>query len=202
MALLIPRWGPIGRFLNPGPFNRKEHAAIVIMASAASVSAESTLVIAAQRMFYNGYPNKAAAIFTTMSSQLLGYGLAGMMRGTLLWPVKMLYPANLPITTILETLHSDKSGNQQRLRVFWIVFAGLFLWTIIPEYLFPLLIGFSIFCLAKQDSLVFTNLFGGSNGNEGTGFLSLCLDWNYIAGFGSPLWLPLQTLTNSLIGSM
>jgi hypothetical protein len=30
--------------------------------------------------------------------------------------------------------------------------------------------GVSIFCLAHQDSLVFTNLFGGASGNEGLGF--------------------------------
>ena len=64
----------------------------------------------------------------------------------------------------------------------------------------PVLTGVSIFCLAKQDSLVFTNLFGGSQGNEGLGFLSLCLDWQYIAGLGSPMWVPLQTLANSCIG--
>lgn len=65
-----------------------------------------------------------------------------------------------------------------------------------------MLIGFSIFCLADQHNLVFTNLFGGTNGNEGLGFLSICLDWQYIAGFGSPLWFPLQTLINALIGTM
>ena len=68
------------------------------------------------------------------------------------------------------------------------------------QYIFPLLSAVSIFCLADQNNAVFTNLFGGSQGNEGMGFLSVCLDWNYIAGFGSPLWMPLQTLTNSFIG--
>ncbi len=29
---------------------------------------------------------------------------------------------------------------------------------------------------------------------------AISFDWNYIAGFGSPLWLPLQTLINSFIG--
>jgi OPT family oligopeptide transporter len=202
MSHAIPRWGPVGRFLNPGPFNMKEHAAIVIMASAASNSAVSTLVIAAQKLYYGGYPDKGASIFITIASQLIGYGMAGMMRGTLLWKTDMFYPENLPVTTVLETLHRDKSNNHKRFKVFWIVFCCLLVWTIVPEYMFPLLIGFSIFCLSDQHSLVFTNLFGGANGNEGVGFLSICLDWNYIAGFGSPLWLPLQTLTNSLIGTV
>jgi len=69
MSLLIPRWGRVGRFLNPGPFNMKEHAAIVIMASSASVSATSTLVIAAQKLYYGGYPNAGGAVFITMSTQ-------------------------------------------------------------------------------------------------------------------------------------
>ena len=69
MSLLIPRWGRVGRFLNPGPFNMKEHAAIVIMASSASVSATSTLVIAAQKLYYGGYPNQGGAVFITMSTQ-------------------------------------------------------------------------------------------------------------------------------------
>ncbi|RDW63662.1 hypothetical protein BP6252_11207 [Coleophoma cylindrospora] len=202
MSLLIPRWGPIGRFLNPHPFNMKEHAAIVIMASSASTSATSTIVVAAQKLYYGKYPNQGAAVFITMATQLIGYGLAGMMRRTLLWPTKMLYPENLPITTVLETLHRDKAGSRKRMKVFWIIFSILLVWELIPEYLFTMLIGFSIFCLADQKSLVFTNLFGGTNGNEGLGFLSISLDWNYIAGFGSPLWVPLQTLTNGLIGTV
>ena len=66
--------------------------------------------------------------------------------------------------------------------------------------MFPLLQGVSIFCLANKHSLVFTNLFGGSQGNEGLGFLAVCFDWQYIASLGSPLWVPLQTQINSLIG--
>jgi OPT family oligopeptide transporter len=201
MAFFIPRWGPVGRFLNPGPFNKKEHAAAVLMASAASVSALSTEALAVQKLFYGGYPSAAAGVFITMSSQLIGYGMAGMMRGALLYPTKMFYPANLPITTVLETLHHDKvTGNSKRLRIFWFIFLALFIWEWFPEYIFPVLIGVSVFCLAKQDSLVFTNLFGGAQGNEGLGFLSISFDWNYIAGFGSPLWMPLQTLFNSFIG--
>ena len=200
MAHFIPRYGAVGRFLNPGPWNSKEHAAAVIMASAASQSALSTEALAVQKLFYGGYPNVAAGVFITMSSQLIGFGISGMLRETLLWPVKMLYPANLPITTVLETLHRDKSETKKRLRVFWIIFVALFCWEWFPEYIFPLLIGVSVFCLADQHNLVFTNLFGGAQGNEGMGLFSISFDWNYIAGFGSPLWLPLQTQLNSMIG--
>ncbi|CAI7582511.1 unnamed protein product [Penicillium discolor] len=200
MSTFIPRRGAIGRFLNPFPWNRKEHTAAVLMSSAAAVSALSTEALAVQKLWYGGYPNQAAGIFITLSSQLIGYGVAGMMRSVLVNPTSMMYPINLPITTVMETLHKPKAETKQRFKVFWIVFAAIFCWEWFPEYIFPLLSAVSIFCLADQSNLVFTNLFGGSQGNEGMGLLSVCFDWNYIAGFGSPLWMPLQTLVNSFIG--
>jgi hypothetical protein len=61
----------------------------------------------------------------------------------------------------------------------------MFVYEIIPAYIFPYLNGFNIFCLASQHAPshlqdVFTNLFGGAAGNEGLGFLSLSFDWQYI----------------------
>ena len=200
MALLIPRRGSVGRFFNPGPFNSKEHAAIVIMASAAATAAVATEILAAQKLYYGMNPNPGAAIFLVISSQLLGYGIAGLLRSVLVRPTRMLWPINIPVNTLLETLHRDKKETKVRLRFFYIVFAILFVWEVLPEYMFTILTGVSVFCLAKQDSLVFTNLFGGSQGNEGLGLLSISFDWQYIAGLGSPLWYPLQTLTNSYIG--
>ena len=64
-------------------------------------------------------------------------------------------------------------------------FTGMFVYEIIPAYIFPLLNGINIFCLASQKASprivdIFTNLFGGTDGNEGLGFLSISLDWQYI----------------------
>jgi OPT family oligopeptide transporter len=200
LAFIIPRRGAIGRWLNPGPFNSKEHAAIVIMSSAAATAAVATEILAAQKLYYDMDPSPGAAIFLVISSQLLGYGIAGLLRETLVRPTKMLWPINIPVNTLLETLHRDKKETKSRLKVFYIVFCCLFVWEVLPEYIFPVLIGVSVFCLAKQDSLVFTNLFGGAQGNEGLGFLSVSFDWQYVGGLGSPLWYPLQTLTNACIG--
>ena len=170
MALILPSRGRVGRFLNPGPFNSKEHAAIVILASASANAAVSTEILAAQRLYYGMDPSPAAAIFLVISSQLIGYGFAGLLRRILVWPTKMLWPINLPVNTLLETLHRDKKETKSRLKLFYIVFAVMFVWEIFPEYVFTVLAGVSIFCLAKQDSLVFTNLFGGAQGNEGINY--------------------------------
>lgn len=130
---MIPRKGKIGRLLNPGPFNAKEHAAVALMASAASQSALATEALAAQQLFYGGYPSHAAGVFITLSSQLIGYGIAGLLRDVIVRPTKMLWPMTLPISSLLESLHKDKTVSKARLRIFYYVFTALFFWTIFPE---------------------------------------------------------------------
>ena len=61
----------------------------------------------------------------------------------------------------------------------------MFIYEVIPSYIFPLLNGVSIVCLATQHSPaniqnVITNLFGGTDGNEGLGLFSFGFDWQYI----------------------
>lgn len=204
MENVIPRWGWL-RYLNPGPFNKKEHTFIVIMASASATSALGTEILAVQRLFYNITPNAAASIFLLFSSQLLGYGIGGLMRSILLYPSKMLYPVVLPLVSMLDAFHRKGSTrksdeNQKRLKVFYIAFVAIFIWEIFPEWMFPLLTGFSVFCLANPKSTDFTRVFGGSNGNEGLGLLSICFDWQYIAGNVNPLTIPLRAQVSMFIG--
>jgi hypothetical protein len=52
------------RFMNPGPFNLKEHVAATIMAATASDSALAISVFAAQDLYYNVRPNAGVGIFT------------------------------------------------------------------------------------------------------------------------------------------
>ncbi|EJU00895.1 oligopeptide transporter [Dacryopinax primogenitus] len=199
LAVFIPRRG-IFKWLNPGPFNKKEHAAIVIMASAAANSALGTEILAVQRLYYNQTPNAALSIFMLFSSQLLGYGMAGVMRSILLYPTRMLCPTVLPLISMFETLHGERHEVQKKLKLFWVAFFLIFFWELLPEWIFPLITGFSIFCLANPNSMPFTLVFGGTNGNEGLGLLSLCLDWQYISGGVNPLAIPLQAQMANFIG--
>lgn len=200
MSLLIPRKGAIGRFLNPGPFNKKEHIAIIIMANSASISALGIELLAVQRLYYNAQLNGAVSIFLLFSSQFLGYGIAGMMRKTLVYPKVMLWPSNLPVAAMLETLHRPRAETRKGLKVFGIVFTCIFVWEIVPEWIMPILTGVSIFCLARQNSSVFTNIFGGASGDEGLGLFSICLDWQYISGGFSPLYYPMDSLISQGVG--
>lgn len=199
METFIPRRG-LFRYLNPGPFNKKENAFIVIMASAAASSALGTEVLAVQRLYYNITPNAGSSIFLLFSSQLLGYGIGGLMRGILLYPSKMLYPGVLPLLSMFDAFYRDGFEARRKLKVFYVVFAAIFIWEMFPEWMFPLLTGLSVFCLAAPNNAAVSRVFGGSNGNEGLGLLSLCLDWQYIAGAVNPMTIPLKAQLSSLIG--
>lgn len=114
MALFIPRKG-ILKWLNPFSFNQKEHVAILISKSISNcdlLSASLTSLIvsssAAQKLYYPNQPGKVVSIFLIFSSQLLGYGFAGLLRKTLVYPKAMLFPGSLPISTLFQTLHRDK----------------------------------------------------------------------------------------------
>lgn len=198
MALVLPSKGRIGRWLNPHSFNSKEHLAVVIMSSSASGTAAATEVLATQKLYYDIVPNTFVAILLILSSQLLGYGMAGVLRKSLVYPTKMLWPSVLPLNSLLETLHRDKSEMKKKFNLFWIIFGIVAVWELFPQYIMPALTGVSVFCLANRKSLVFTNIFGGAAGNEGLGLLSVSFDWQYIGT--SELFLPLVTLTNGFVG--
>ncbi|KAH7927126.1 OPT superfamily oligopeptide transporter [Leucogyrophana mollusca] len=199
METFIPRRG-FFRYLNPGPFNKKENAFVIIMASAAANSALGTEVLAVQRMYYNITPNPGASIFLLFSSQLLGYGIGGMMRSILLYPSKMLYPGVLPLLSMFDALYEGGNAARKKLKVFYIVFGFIFIWELFPEWIFPLVTGFSIFCLAAPNSPAVSRLFGGTNGNEGLGLLSLCLDWQYISSGVNPMTIPLKAQFSNFLG--
>lgn len=118
MAVMIPQRGVLGKWLNPHPFNSKEHLAIVIMSSSASEAARATEVLAAQKLYYNVIPNSMVAILLLFSSQLLGYGVAGILRRSLVYPTKMVWPGILPLSSLIEALHRERAEMKKRFNFF------------------------------------------------------------------------------------
>ncbi|KAF9456897.1 peptide transporter MTD1 [Collybia nuda] len=193
------------RFLNPGPFNIKEHVAITILASTAAESALAISVFAADDLFYGIQPNVGVGIFTLIGSQLMGYGLGGIMRAFLVYPTYIVFPNLLPMVQLFDALHRGKKIVLQKKRVkfFWICFISIFVWEWLPEYIAPTLTGISIFCLANQDSAWFTRIFGGAAGNEGLGMFAISLDWNYVGSAGGSLgalFTPMSTQLSLYVG--
>ncbi|KAI0764766.1 OPT oligopeptide transporter [Fomes fomentarius] len=200
MHALLPSKG-YWRYLNPGPFNIKEHTAIVIMASTASQVAVAMEVIAALDLFYNIRLHPAVAIFQIFASQMIGYGIAGLLRTLLVYPTYAFYPNYISVANLLQSLHFGGVLNHKKRRYFWIVFAAIFFWEWIPQYPFPLLTAISIICLADNGRHKFVrNLFGAGSSNEGIGLFSFSTSWTLIAQ-GNPLVWPLRTLLiNGAVG--
>ncbi|KAJ7581065.1 OPT oligopeptide transporter [Mycena floridula] len=190
------RW----RYLNPGPFNIKEHTVIVIMASTAANVAVGMEIIAALDLFYDLRLNGALAIFQIFATQMLGFGFAGILRNFLVYPTYAFYPTYISVVSLLQSLHFDGTLNAKKRKFFWIVFAAIFFWEWIPQYAFPLLTAVSIICLVDNGRHDFVrNLFGAGSSNEGIGLLSFGFSWTLITQ-GNPLVWPWQTQLNSYIG--
>lgn len=187
-------------FMNPGPFNIKEHVAAQIMANTASVAASACFVFASDDLFYDITVNAGNAIFTLLASQLIGYGFAGMFRSFLVYPTAMLYPKNLIYVNLFDVLHRSKGELLQgkRLRFFWMVVGVVFVYEWFPEYIAPLLGSFNIVCLASRNSDWVSYIFGGAEGNEGMGLMGFGLDWANITS--APFYQPLATQISTYVG--
>ncbi|PPQ78625.1 hypothetical protein CVT25_010589 [Psilocybe cyanescens] len=189
----LPSHG-LWRYINPGPFNIKEHTVIVIMSSTASSVATAMEIIAALDLFYDLRLNSAIAVFSIFSTQMLGYGMAGLLRTFLVYPTYAFYPSYISVVNLLQSLHFGGALNVKKRRFFWIVFTAIFFWEWIPQYAFPLLTAISVVCLADNGHHDFVrNLFGGGSSNEGLGLFSFSTSWTLITQ-GTPLVWPLQTL--------
>lgn len=75
--------------LNPGPFNIKEHSIIVVMASVSFGAAYATDILLAQISFYKQDFGILFQLLLVISTQSIGYGIAGMMRKFLVY---VLFP--------------------------------------------------------------------------------------------------------------
>lgn len=140
------------------------------------------------------------AIIFVVTSQILGYGMAGIMRKFLVWPAAMIWPANLVNCALFRTLHNDKNDddgntdntekkrwNMSRLRFFFFAFLFQFLWYWFPGYIFPVLSLFSWICMIKPDNIILSQV----TGINGLGIGSIELDWNaWVSFLGSPIVVP------------
>ncbi|KAI8815670.1 OPT oligopeptide transporter [Fimicolochytrium jonesii] len=198
-AAVKRRYPGAPNWIDPGVFSLKEHAMVVVMARTASSSAFATDLLAAMHMFYDVPVPVGQSLLLLLSTQLLGYGLAGLFRSFLVEPKYLYYPDRLPDVALFGTLHKSDITAGKGIRFFWMVFGAIFVWTWFPQYIMPWIAGVSVFCLAAPNSSFVTRLFGGASNNEGLGLLSLSFDWNAISVY-SPLWYPLETQLNMYIG--
>jgi OPT family oligopeptide transporter len=177
--------------LNPGPFNKKEHCLIVVMAnvSFAGGAAYSTFALEAMRGFYKVNFGVGFSLLLTFGTQVSGIALAGIYRKFLVYPGSVIYPSVLPTTALFNTLHDEKQVSDpaktngwkiSRFRYYFYVLTGAFLWYWFPGWIFQ---GLSVIawvtwydgllcfqamlnsiCRIKPNNVVVNQLFGGFTG--------------------------------------
>ena len=194
--------------LCPGKFNMKEHTLIVIMAnvSFAGGAAYSTDTIVALKAFYGYDLGWGFQIVLTLTTQMIGFGYAGLLRKFLVWPASMIWPTNFVNTSLFYALHDhSKTDPAQangwsigRYRYFLYVFLGSFVWYWFPGWIFQALSLFAFATWIAPDNVIVNQVFGF---NTGLGLIPITFDWTEITGFTlSPLMFPWHAIANTLIG--
>ncbi|GAA0148501.1 hypothetical protein LIER_07925 [Lithospermum erythrorhizon] len=199
-TITIPRLG-WSFCLNPGPFNLKEHVLITIFANSGSNSVYAVNIITIVKAFYGRGLNPIAAMLLTQTTQMLGYGWAGIFRKFLVDSPYMWWPSNLVQVSLFRALHEVENrpkGGLSRLQFFIIVLISSFAYYVVPNYLFPSITALSFVCWVWKESVTAQQI---GSGLKGLGIGSFAFDWSTVAGFlGSPLATPGFAIINMLVG--
>ncbi|KAA8533571.1 hypothetical protein F0562_030995 [Nyssa sinensis] len=94
--------------LNPGPFNMKEHVLITIFANSGAGSVYATHILSAVKLLYKRKLSFLPAFLVMITTQVLGFGWAGIFRKHLVEPGEMWWPA--PHSVLVQQLGSGMSG--------------------------------------------------------------------------------------------
>ncbi|KAG6475641.1 oligopeptide transporter 4-like [Zingiber officinale] len=191
--------------LNPGPFNMKEHVLISIFANAGSAfgngSAYAVGIVNIIRAFYKRSISFHVAWLLIITTQVLGYGWAGVMRKFVVEPAHMWWPSTLVQVSLFRALHEkDAKGCRSisRAKFFVIALISSFSWYLIPGYFFPMITSISWLCWCFPHSVTAQQI---ASGMSGLGIGAVTFDWSTVASFlGSPLVTPFFAIANVFIG--
>lgn len=172
--------------LNPGPFSVKEHVLIAVTVSSGATSAYASDIINIQELFFGQHMSVIPSLTLLITTQVIGFGFAGLVYNLLVRPPSMVFPSALVTVSLFNTLHDDVSlKTQKRMRFFLITFAAIFVYQFIPTTLFPTLSSIAVLCYFHRSRI--TQIL--SSGYKGFGIANLSFDWNVLGNSG-PLYTP------------
>ncbi|OVA15235.1 Oligopeptide transporter [Macleaya cordata] len=198
----IPGFGSRDFSLNPGPFNMKEHVLISIFANAGSAfgsgSAYAVSIVNIIKAFYHRNISFFAGWILIITTQVLGYGWAGLLRKYVVEPAHMWWPSTLVQVSLFRALHEKDDRSMSRAKFFLIALVCSFSWYLIPGYLFTTITSISWVCWAFSKSVTAQQI---GSGMRGLGLGAFSLDWSTVASFlFSPLICPFFAIVNVFIG--
>ncbi len=164
--------------LNPGPFNKKEHMLIAIMANTAKSLPYTQYIVWTQvlpQYFNQQYARSFGyQILIGLSTNFIGYGLAGLTRRFIVYPTYCVWPASLVTIALNSALHHETNVavpgpfkrvfTMSRYAFFLWAFGAMFVYFWLPNYLFEVLTFFSWMTWISPDHLNLNILTGFQNG--------------------------------------
>ncbi|GLJ26001.1 hypothetical protein SUGI_0498760 [Cryptomeria japonica] len=187
--------------MNPGPFNIKEHVLITIFANSGAGSVYAIHIVSAVKIFYKKRLDLFVAFLIVITTQILGFGWAGIFRRHLVEPAAMWWPANLVQVSLFRALHEKEQrpkGGLTRNQFFLVVLTCSFAYYVLPGYLFPMITSLSWICWIFPKSVLAQQL---GSGLYGLGIGALGIDWSTISSYlGSPLASPWFAIANVAVG--
>ncbi|KAJ4860373.1 OPT oligopeptide transporter protein domain-containing protein [Trichoderma breve] len=130
---------------------------------------------------FNMKEHAIIGILLTVSTQSLGYGIAGVMRKYLVYPASMIWPGNLASVAMMNAMYDEAS----------------FAYYFIPGFFAQFLSVFAFATWMAPQNPVINQLFGG---NTGLSIIPITFDWSQVTGYiGSPLVTPWHAIANTLI---
>ena len=217
-----------GFHLNPGPFNFKEHTAIIMTAAAAIDPAYSIEFLSIQRLFFGDQTRGVdggidmgwiGSLLLILSTQLIGFGLVGFFKTVLVDPSYCWWPVNLISSNLLYSCHGSETSRitHKRMIMFKLVLVMAILYQFLPGILMPVLQSVAFVCLfsggplgnlgninlhmpssSPVDSRPFLSQLG--SGLNGGGVGSVSFSWESI-GILAPLYTPLWAQMNYLFAN-
>uniref|UniRef100_A0A6M2ET81 Uncharacterized protein n=1 Tax=Populus davidiana TaxID=266767 RepID=A0A6M2ET81_9ROSI len=177
--------------LNPGPFNVKEHVLITIFANSGAGNVYAIHIVSAVKLFYKKELTFFVTLLVVLTTQMLGFGWAGLFRRYLVEPASMWWPQNLVQVSLFRALHEKEERHKDGLtrnQFFIIAFICSFAYYAFPGYLFPKLTSISWLCWIFPSSILAHQL---GSGLHGLGIGAFGFDWATISSYlGSPLASP------------
>jgi len=187
----------------------KEHMVITIMANVGFSTPFTAYIIWVQ--YLPIYFNQAWAssfgyqVLVALSTNLIGYGLAGLTRHFLVYPSNAIWPSNLATIALGRAFHSGTNTpangwTVSRMRWFTYCFVAMFIYFWFPNYLVAAMSYFNWTTWIAPDS---THLAAITGTYGGLGLNPLpTWDWNQCTVVGDPLINPFYSIFNSLLGTL
>ncbi|KAI1497904.1 OPT oligopeptide transporter protein-domain-containing protein [Biscogniauxia marginata] len=208
-------WG-VRHSLNPGPFSRKEHMLITVMANVSWNYPYTNNIIWVQYLpdyFNQSYAGQFSyQILIALSTNFIGYGMAGIIRRFLVYPSHCVWPASLVTIALNAAFHNEKNNNTpvmgpfrkiftiSRIRFFGLTFAAMFVYFWFPNYIFTALSVFSWMTWIAPDNLNLNTIAGFNNGLGINPWPTW--DWNTLLfDQTDPLMIPFFSTFNKFIGA-